>query len=351
VRCQPENLRPCRIAIVGEAPGGEEEAVGQPFQGPSGKLLNFMLRGAKIPREQCLITNVFMQRPKGNKIQLYFEKKLMAKANGNVSDLPPCADMGVVKKEWRPEIDRLRDELRIANPHVIIALGVTALWALTGLSKINAYRGVALPCELLPGKKVIATFHPAAILRDFSLRPIAAADIMKAAKEAEYPEIKRTRRTIWIADKISDLDTFEKLHIRRTGRVATDVETEAGDITHISFAADATKVLVVPLWDKSKPGWHYWSAEDELKARVWIYKILSDPALLKILHNALYDISYFAEGGMPVRGAVEDTMLLHHALQPELRKGLGFLGSIYSSEAAWKMLRAKPLSQINKKDE
>jgi hypothetical protein len=37
-----------------------------------------------------------------------------------------------------------------------------------------------------------------------------------------------------------------------------------------------------------------------------------------------------------VIGAAEDTMLLHHAIQPESLKGLGFLGSIYSDERAWK---------------
>jgi uracil-DNA glycosylase len=351
VRCKPENLRSCKVAVVGEAPGAEEEASGLPFQGPSGRLLNAFLRAAGIKREDVLVTNVFMERPKGNKIGLYFEKKAAAKASGNDSDLPACAEMGVIKKEWRPEIDRLQNELKQANPNIIIALGVTALWALTGLSKINAYRGVALPCTLLPNKKVLATFHPAAVLRDWSLRPIATADIMKAAKESDTSEIRRTQRIIWLADKLSDLELFEKLHIRRTGRFATDVETEAGDITHISFAADATKVLVVPFWDKRRDGWHYWSAEDEPKVWLWVYKILEDPALVKILHNSLYDLTYFSERGIHPRGVVEDSMLLHHALQPELRKSLGFLGSLYSSEAAWKMLRTKPQSQINKKDE
>jgi hypothetical protein len=43
--------------------------------------------------------------------------------------------------------------------------------------------------------------------------------------------------------------------------------------------------------------------------------------------------------GIPVPFASDDTMLLHHALQPELDKGLAFLGSIYTNEAAWKFQR------------
>jgi hypothetical protein len=42
-----------------------------------------------------------------------------------------------------------------------------------------------------------------------------------------------------------------------------------------------------------------------------------------------------------VLGAAEDTMLLSHALHPESLKGLGYLGSVYSSEAAWKHMRKK----------
>jgi hypothetical protein len=40
--------------------------------------------------------------------------------------------------------------------------------------------------------------------------------------------------------------------------------------------------------------------------------------------------------GLKIQNCTEDTMLLHHALYPELQKGLGFLGSIYTNESSWK---------------
>ncbi len=43
--------------------------------------------------------------------------------------------------------------------------------------------------------------------------------------------------------------------------------------------------------------------------------------------------------GIPVRNYTDDTMLMHHALQPESEKGLGFLGSVYCDEPAWKQMR------------
>ena len=70
----------------------------------------------------------------------------------------------------------------------------------------------------------------------------------------------------------------------------------------------------------------------------------------KIFQNGLYDISFLWRAyGIGVRGAEEDTMLLHHALYPESLKGLGFLGSIYCDEGAWKGMR-KGTETIKRED-
>ena len=62
----------------------------------------------------------------------------------------------------------------------------------------------------------------------------------------------------------------------------------------------------------------------------------------KLFQNGLYDIAFLWRAyGIKVMNASEDTMLLHHALQPEALKGLGFLGSVYTDEGAWKQMREK----------
>ena len=56
--------------------------------------------------------------------------------------------------------------------------------------------------------------------------------------------------------------------------------------------------------------------------------------------NFLFDIHFlWRTVGITVPNATDDTMLLHHALQPEMEKGLGFLGSIYTREPSWKVMR------------
>ena len=59
----------------------------------------------------------------------------------------------------------------------------------------------------------------------------------------------------------------------------------------------------------------------------------------KLWQNEAYDLQYLARMGFIVRNSQHDTMLLHHAHYPEMPKSLGFLGSIYCNETAWKELR------------
>ena len=54
------------IAIVGEAPGKDEERLGRPFVGGSGHMLDLMLQASGIDRRKCYVTNVAKERPPGN---------------------------------------------------------------------------------------------------------------------------------------------------------------------------------------------------------------------------------------------------------------------------------------------
>ncbi len=68
----------------------------------------------------------------------------------------------------------------------------------------------------------------------------------------------------------------------------------------------------------------------------------------KVFQNGMYDMQYLWSMGLTVVNPRHDTMLLHHSLVPEMLKGLGFLGSIYTSEPAWKLMRH---DETNVKDE
>jgi uracil-DNA glycosylase len=323
-----------KIVIVGEAFGEREEAQGRPFVGPSGAMLNAFLSAHGIERKECYLTNVFNLRPVGNNIQTLCGSK----AEG-IPGFPSLLKSKYVRAEYKPELDRLYREIKGLNPNVIIALGNTACWALLHSPSIRKLRGA--PILSVTGHKVLPTYHPAAVLREYKLRPIVYADIKKAARESQYPEIRRPARDIWIEPSLSDLDLFEP-HILNSPDLSVDIETWAGMITCIGFSPREDLSLVLPFICHGRRDCLYWP-DLQTEFRVW-KKVQHWLSLGKNIvgQNFLYDCSYlWKRYGLPIYHHGADTMLMQHASQPEMEKGLGFLGSIYTDEPQWKFMRTK----------
>lgn len=327
------------IALIGEAWGEQEERERTPFVGPSGYELTRMLDEAGISRADCFLTNVLNLRPHNNKLEAFCGTKAEA-----IKGYPALIKGRYLRSEFAGELDRLGDELVSVNPNLLVALGNTALWALTGKTFISKLRGTTTISTLtVDGFKVLPTYHPAAVLRQWELRPTTVIDLMKAKREAEFPEIRRPKRTIWIEPSLEDIDEFRSKYINNAKRLSVDIETAGNQITCIGFAPSERLAIVIPFTDPRKLGRSYWpTLQHEQKAWVIVRSILSNPRPPKVLQNGLYDIAFLWRSvGIKVFGAEEDTMLLHHALQPESLKGLGFLGSIYTDEGNWKQMRER----------
>lgn len=328
------------IALVGEVWGTEEEREGRAFVGATGHELNRMLREAGINRKDCFLTNVFNFRPPGGKLEALCTTKPLG-----IPDYPSIGKYGYIHRQYKGELERLADELIETNPNIIIALGNTASWALIGKTSISKIRGTVQmsdPKLLIDGFKVIPTFHPAAIFRQWSIRPVAIMDLIKGKRESLFPEIRRPERKIWIEPTLEDIYEFNRQHIQVCERLAVDIETSGNAITCIGFAPRADLALVIPGIGIRRSGRSYWPSVD-VERKVWkiVKDILTGPKP-KIFQNGLYDIAFiYRTWKIGVRNANEDTMLLHHALQPESLKSLGFLGSVYTNEGAWKQMREK----------
>lgn len=179
--------RTARVVIVGEAPGADEVRLNEPFVGSSGYELTRMLHEAGIIRSECFITNVANERPPGNDISLWIaDSKADAERKGFTDE-----HFGKrISPEVRAGIDRLAADLAEIKPNLVIALGNTPLWTLTGHDGITDWRGSVLECKLVEGLKVLPTYHPAAILRMYDWRAIAIHDLKRAVVEATYAEIR-----------------------------------------------------------------------------------------------------------------------------------------------------------------
>lgn len=338
-----------KIALIGEAYGESEDLAKKPFLGAAGQELDRQLGDAGISREECFVTNVFNLRPAGNKIESFCDKP---KAPGVLKGSKPLVKGLYLRAEYAPELVRLYDELAKVKPNVAVLLGNTAAWALLGTGAIGKIRGTCSMSSVLPTLKVLPTYHPANIFHQYENRHVAVLDLMKAKREGEFPDLRRPLREVWTDPDLDDLEIFYDRFLLGAKRIALDVETAIGQVTCISFAPTIDRVIVIPFMDHRFPGSHYWKTkESELAAWNFVRKVCDLPAE-KVGQNILYDVQYIWQAhGIPIRNVAHDTMLLHHSLHPESPKSLGFLGSIYTNEIAWKPMRPRGKHQEKREDE
>ena len=327
-----------KIVIIGESWGREENIAHAPFVGRSGKMLTSMLYSAGIDRSQCFLTNVFNIHPTGDDIN-----EFCGPENTALAGYPAHHGARYIRAEFKPELDRLSRELAFHKPNICILLGNTAMWALLAKSGVAKWRGT---CELSnhtrTGIKTISTYHPAAVTREYSLRPTVVLDLQKAERQSHFPELRRPERELWIEPTIEDLYDFQARYIPDGSTVVVDIETYRTQVTTIGFAPRPDIGLVVPFLDYRRKERSFWpTSGSEYAAWTFVRRICQSHQIEKCFQNGLYDISFLWRSvGIKVKNAVHDTMLLHHSLQPESLKGLGYLGSIYTDERAWKHMRA-----------
>lgn len=339
--------------MIGEAYGEAEEEAQQPFVGKSGWLIKQLLGMVGLSYSDMTVTNVLNLRPKpSNDIG----NCCGPKAEG-IPGFPALVKGKYLRKEYTSELARLYTEINAADPNLIIALGATAAWALLGSSGIRAIRGStsgtnnvgasATGVHLQRTFKVLPTYHPAAVLRDWTLRPIVLSDLDKAKRHSLVPDLVRPSRSIWVEPTLGDLLDFERDYILPARRLSIDIETIGDQITCIGFAPDPHNALVVPFYSKARPGGNYWpTLQQELTAWGFVKRWCLKPG---VFQNGLYDVHRLWRTYGIVCNPIDDTMLMHHAMQPEMEKGLGFMGSIYTDEASWKFMR-KDSETLKKED-
>ena len=148
-----------RIMFIGEGPGYYEDQKGEPFVGKAGQLLDKMLDAIELKREDIYIGNIVKCRPPNNRNPLEEE----------------CAVC----------IEYLRWQVKLIDPDILVCLGaVAARNIISSDFRISKDRGVWIE----KGKfHIMATYHPAALLRDVNKKRDAWEDF-KSLKE-KYEEI------------------------------------------------------------------------------------------------------------------------------------------------------------------
>lgn len=140
-----------RLMFVGEGPGAEEDARGEPFVGRAGQLLTAMLLAMGLRRQDVYIANIVKCRPPGNR--------------------DPEPDEAAACMPY------LRSQIQLIDPEVIVLLGRIAARFLLGLTTpIGSYHGRWMQWE---GRQVLPIYHPAFLLRNPAAKAQAWADLRK----------------------------------------------------------------------------------------------------------------------------------------------------------------------------
>lgn len=151
------------IMVIGEAPGADEDASGKPFVGRAGQLLTKILAAINLDREEVYIANIIKSRPPGNR--------------------RPQADEVEACEPY------LFKQMELIKPKFILALGLTSVNTLLKADyRMGDIRGKALDYR---GSTLIATYHPAALLRNPQWKAATWEDVKALRKMYdEYLEKK-----------------------------------------------------------------------------------------------------------------------------------------------------------------
>jgi uracil-DNA glycosylase family 4 len=150
-----------RVMFIGEAPGADEDAQGEPFVGRAGQLFNKILTAIKMKREDVYICNILKCRPPGNRDPL-------------ASEMETCTPY-------------LEKQIDLIKPQFIVCLGrIAAQWLLKTNDSLTKMREKVHEYK---GAKLIITYHPAALLRNPNWKYPAWEDMKLFKKMYDEPSI------------------------------------------------------------------------------------------------------------------------------------------------------------------
>jgi len=327
---------PAEIMFIGDAPTFEEISKGEAFSSYAiGRTLSPALRELNTIKNACFFTYLFPRRLTEEEEP----KKFLAERKTS-----PGPGWVWENGFWlNPEIQGYRDKLlamvQEVNPKIIICCGPLTLWALAGVKELSKWRG-----SRLQPPKLHCTVIPVLPLDSPQTQPeslnIILMDFRRARKIYEGAQIPRDYKFSIKPTFSQVLFHLNSLHSQaEKGQMllSGDLETRLGHIACFGLAWSETEALCIPFLHVGQENPSYWSAEEEAWLIWRLQSLFRHPNITWTGQNYLYDCQYFHRhwGFLPIN--VFDTMIGHHAIYSNMRKGLDFLSSLYAHDHVyWK---------------
>lgn len=216
------------------------------------------------------------------------------------------------------------------NAQVIVALGEGALQAACGEQGLEK-KHLSVYKRKQDDVRVIGTFHPERITKDFTLNVYAQMTFSKARDILNNPTSHDPPTPSYLLDPTrKERNSFLEHILNDCVEVAVDIETSKGQINTVGFAVSPTEAIAIRTLPKDFSERSYYD--------LWrmVGRILEDPSKWLILQNAIYEKLYFARYGIRMIEPYHDTMWAQKFLWPELDKGLDNIGRMYTKMPYWK---------------
>jgi uracil-DNA glycosylase len=317
-----------RVLLLGEAPGEQEVEQARPFVGASGRALDALLAEAGIAREECFTSNVLKIRPPGNDLTTLVKRGAKRPGEG-WERLAPLVDGPALwfDASVADSLRCLQAELAEVQPELTYCLGNLALWALTGRWGISDWRGSQLSG---PFGSIVPTYHPAAVLRQWSWRPYVRRDLDRGS-DALAGHWRKPEFDFTTAPTLGQTHAFLAETLARLERgpcvLGVDIETRRAQIDCIGIATSPVRALCIPFWSRARA--NYWGEVEELSIVRALRRVLCHSNARVVGQNFSYDVQYiWRQWGFKPRLAL-DTMVTHHTLWPGTDKDLNTLSSLY----------------------
>jgi hypothetical protein len=238
---------------------------------------------------------------------------------------------------------RARKHLAEVAPKLVIALGSAALLTLTGQSAIAKWRGSRLTPPAYPFT-VVPTIHPRTLVKQPDQAFILNLDLKRAYNIYTHVQVPRTYTFLTTPSFDETVNALNELLLAADSaspnnplKLSGDLETRAGHIACFGIAHSATQAICIPHLTVNETSPFYWSEEDETTIVCLYAQLFHHPNILWIGQNFSYDCQYFWRHWGILPKNVRDTMIAHHSLHSNIRKGLDFLSSMYAQDHVyWK---------------
>ena len=315
----PSGDRYAKLALIGEQPGIQEIRQRKPFVGPAGKGMDSCLQVADIIRRECYISNVIrdLDAPLSHYINLSSYRKYTISEDG-----------------WT-YINELRDELKaLPNLNAIVAYGNIPLIALTNRVGITKWRGSVIESTLVPGLKVIPTFHPATFIPpkfNFMNKPLICFDLKRAKYESQFKELRREERNVKIKPTYNESVAILKNAYEQGLRGVTldiDIEVINEELDCIAIATTPHNAVSIPF--RCSQG-DYFSVEQEHEIMLLITAIMQEERISKRGANFIFDCQFLLHKyGMRPRGEIHCTQIAQKIAFPDFKAGLDFVTTMHT---------------------